>query len=298
MELLRHEPEKSPTLFPIKTFHSSERKAHVNSQKICAGTFISDLCICSWLLGPIIKVESIADTILLIQRRTTTTMNITKITSSDSKKFLEANKDTLVVLLFDAGFTGQKDLVNSAADALNESSDLKGKVALGIVDIEENNDLATELSILSVPMAACIMKGQITKKVDTLEPSKLVRIVKEELNRIASDSTTGQEVDPKQKFKNYLTSLVNRSPVMVFMKGDPAVPRCGFSRQLIELLKKHEIKYETFDILQDEDVRQGLKEYSDWPTYPQIYSKGEFVGGLDILKQLEEAGELEATLKV
>lgn len=229
-------------------------------------------------------------------------MSAVKITSSNSKEFLEANKEAFLVLIFDAQFTGQQDIVDESIKALLESPELRDKIVLATVDVEENNDLATELSILSVPMAACIIKGETIKKVDNLEPLKLVTIVHEELRKCALLSTSdiaGSKVeDPKEQFDKYLKLLVNRAPVMIFMKGEPKAPRCGFSRQLVEILGKHNISYETFDILQDEDVRQGLKEFSDWPTYPQIYAKGEFVGGLDILKQMEETGELEATLKV
>lgn len=93
-----------------------------------------------------------------------------------------------------------------------------------------------------------------------------------------------------------LDQLINKAPVMVFMKGSPDSPRCGFSRALMEIFRKNEVSFDSFDILTDEEVRQGLKEYSNWPTYPQVYAKGTLVGGLDIIKELEEAGELIAAL--
>ena len=101
----------------------------------------------------------------------------------------------------------------------------------------------------------------------------------------------------KVKLEDRLKSLINKAPLVVFMKGEPDVPKCGFSRQLMEILKDTGVEFDTFDILTDEDVRQGLKTYSNWPTYPQVYVKGEFVGGLDIIKEIREAGELVATLK-
>jgi Grx4 family monothiol glutaredoxin len=94
-----------------------------------------------------------------------------------------------------------------------------------------------------------------------------------------------------------LELLLNRQRVMLFMKGVPSAPRCGFSRQIVEILDSHNATYESFDILQDEEVRQGLKEYSDWPTYPQLYVDGELVGGLDIVKEMVEDGELERLLR-
>ncbi|XP_009891046.1 PREDICTED: glutaredoxin-3 [Charadrius vociferus] len=105
-------------------------------------------------------------------------------------------------------------------------------------------------------------------------------------------------VCPKaQKLEDRLKNLINKAPVMLFMKGSKQVARCGFSKQIIEILNNTGVDYETFDILEDEEVRQGLKTYSNWPTYPQLYVKGELVGGLDIIKELKESGELLPILK-
>ena len=84
---------------------------------------------------------------------------------------------------------------------------------------------------------------------------------------------------------------------MIFMKGNRNEPRCGFSRTLIGILNETGLSYETFDILSDEEVRQGLKKFSNWPTYPQVYVKGDLVGGLDIIKELQESDDLITTLK-
>jgi len=94
-----------------------------------------------------------------------------------------------------------------------------------------------------------------------------------------------------------LEKLTKQAAVMVFMKGSPDEPRCGFSRTLIGILNSTGVAYQTFDILSDEDVRQGLKAFSNWPTFPQIYVKGDLIGGVDIVQQLQEAGDLVATLK-
>ena len=81
-------------------------------------------------------------------------------------------------------------------------------------------------------------------------------------------------------------ALVKRSKVMLFMKGNPDAPRCGFSRTAVEMLRGASIDFDSFDILEDEAVRQGLKEFSKWPTYPQLYVKGKLIGGLDVLKEM------------
>ena len=80
-----------------------------------------------------------------------------------------------------------------------------------------------------------------------------------------------------------LAELVKAAPVMLFMKGSPSAPQCGFSRQIVGILRERSVKYGFFNILADEDVRQGLKEFADWPTFPQLWVEGELVGGLDIV---------------
>jgi Grx4 family monothiol glutaredoxin len=82
-----------------------------------------------------------------------------------------------------------------------------------------------------------------------------------------------------------LEQLVKAASVMLFMKGTPSSPQCGFSRQLVGILRERSVKYGFFNILADEDVRQGLKEYAEWPTFPQLWVNGELVGGLDIVRE-------------
>lgn len=85
--------------------------------------------------------------------------------------------------------------------------------------------------------------------------------------------------------------LMNKHKVVLFMKGNPSAPKCGFSRQTVGLLREKGVEFAWFDILSDEEVRQGLKRVNDWPTFPQIVLNGELVGGLDILKEMIESGE-------
>eukprot|EP00441_Pelagodinium_beii_P040885 CAMPEP_0197626864 /NCGR_PEP_ID=MMETSP1338-20131121/5646_1 /TAXON_ID=43686 ORGANISM="Pelagodinium beii, Strain RCC1491" /NCGR_SAMPLE_ID=MMETSP1338 /ASSEMBLY_ACC=CAM_ASM_000754 /LENGTH=330 /DNA_ID=CAMNT_0043197445 /DNA_START=42 /DNA_END=1030 /DNA_ORIENTATION=+ len=97
---------------------------------------------------------------------------------------------------------------------------------------------------------------------------------------------------PTKPLKDRLKDEIKKAPVTVFMKGTPEEPRCGFSRKLVALLNENSIQFASFDILSDEDVRQGLKEYSNWPTYPQLYNNGKLIGGLDIVKELADEGSL------
>ncbi|XP_065560262.1 glutaredoxin-3-like [Artemia franciscana] len=102
--------------------------------------------------------------------------------------------------------------------------------------------------------------------------------------------------ETKEELNARLRRLITAAPVMLFMKGDPNTPKCGFSRQIVNILNEHNADYRTFDILEDEAVRQGLKEFSDWPTYPQLYVNGDLVGGLDIVKEMVDSGELQSLL--
>ncbi len=86
--------------------------------------------------------------------------------------------------------------------------------------------------------------------------------------------------------------IVQGNDVVLFMKGTPLFPQCGFSSKAIAILDHLGVPYETVDVLQDQEIRQGIKSYSDWPTIPQLYIKGEFVGGSDIMMEMFEAGEL------
>ena len=91
-----------------------------------------------------------------------------------------------------------------------------------------------------------------------------------------------------------IEQVIKSNDVVLFMKGSPLFPQCGFSSRAIAILDHLNLKYETVDVLQDMEIRQGIKEYSDWPTIPQLYVKGEFLGGSDIMMEMYEAGELEA----
>jgi monothiol glutaredoxin len=92
-----------------------------------------------------------------------------------------------------------------------------------------------------------------------------------------------------------ISTMVDGNDVLLFMKGTPLFPQCGFSSRAIAILDHLGVDYDSVDVLQDMDVRQGIKTFSDWPTIPQLYVKGEFVGGSDIMMEMFEAGEL-ATL--
>ena len=97
--------------------------------------------------------------------------------------------------------------------------------------------------------------------------------------------------------RNLIQSHIDTNEVCLFMKGTPDAPQCGFSMAVSNMLKILEVKYKGINVLENEQIREGIKEFSDWPTIPQVYIKGEFVGGCDIVKEMYENGELKKILE-
>jgi len=94
-----------------------------------------------------------------------------------------------------------------------------------------------------------------------------------------------------------IDELVKSKDVLLFMKGSPELPQCGFSMTVSKILKDLNIKFHSINVLEDEEIREGIKKYSNWPTIPQLYIKGNFVGGCDIVKEMYQKGELQKILK-
>ena len=90
---------------------------------------------------------------------------------------------------------------------------------------------------------------------------------------------------------------VTSNPVVLYMKGTPVFPQCGFSAAVVQILSELGVKFKGIDVLTDPEIRQGIKEFSSWPTIPQLYVKGEFVGGCDIIREMAETGELKELLE-
>jgi len=102
--------------------------------------------------------------------------------------------------------------------------------------------------------------------------------------------------DKTTDIKTQIESDIKENKVLLYMKGNKMAPMCGFSGQVIQALNECGVAYDTRDILLDEDLRQGIKDYSDWPTLPQLYVNGEFIGGCDIVMEMYESGELKELL--
>jgi len=165
------------------------------------------------------------------------------------------------------------------------------------VEAEKVPDVAEKYEVAAVPFFVFLNDGAAVDSVEGANPAELTqKVMKHHQN--APKSTTSTPAGPvhangQPPLEERLSKLVNFAPVMLFMKGVPEAPQCGFSRKIAEILKAEDIKFGSFDILSDEEVRNGLKKFSNWPTYPQLYIKGKLVGGLDIVKELQESGELK-----
>jgi monothiol glutaredoxin len=98
--------------------------------------------------------------------------------------------------------------------------------------------------------------------------------------------------------KERIDDLVKQHKILVFMKGNKLMPQCGFSNNVVQILNTLGVPYETIDVLADSEIRQGIKDYSNWPTIPQVYINGEFVGGSDVMIELYQQGELQQIVEV
>ncbi|CEJ43114.1 Grx4 family monothiol glutaredoxin [Umezakia ovalisporum] len=98
--------------------------------------------------------------------------------------------------------------------------------------------------------------------------------------------------------KEKIDNLIKQNKILVFMKGNKLMPQCGFSNNVVQILNTLAVPFETVDVLSDPEIRQGIKEYSDWPTIPQVYVDGQFIGGSDIMIELYQKGELQEMVEV
>ncbi|BAZ53706.1 glutaredoxin-like protein [Nostoc sp. NIES-4103] len=100
------------------------------------------------------------------------------------------------------------------------------------------------------------------------------------------------------ELKDRIDNLIKQNKIFVFMKGTKLMPQCGFSNNVVQILNTLAVPFETFDVLSDPEIRQGIKEYSNWPTIPQVYIDGEFIGGSDVMIELYQNGELQQLVEV
>lgn len=191
------------------------------------------------------------------------------------------------------------------------------------LDAEEVSDISEEYDVSQVPFVVLQKDGKVLERVTGTDAGKVRSAVERHAGsgsgnaggvglppaqKVTKTQGSGGDVDmgnsgqadggmakyapgandeasapSKEELDTRLSELVKAAPVMLFMKGTPSAPQCGFSRQTVSILREKGVRYGFFNILADDEVRQGLKEYSDWPTFPQVYVGGELIGGLDIV---------------
>lgn len=173
------------------------------------------------------------------------------------------------------------------------------------INAEELSDISETYDVTAVPFLVLVRDGKVLETVSGSSAVKVRTAIESHakgsgaapaagtgtsngVDQVAAPKSEEQSapVDPakqKEELFKRLGDLVKAAPVMLFMKGTPSGPECGFSRQMVAMLREHSVKYGFFNILADDEVRQGLKEYAEWPTYPQLWIDGELCGGLDIV---------------
>ncbi|TGZ85176.1 monothiol glutaredoxin-related protein [Ascodesmis nigricans] len=218
-----------------------------------------------------------------------------------------ASPTTLVALDFHAPWAAPCAQMNAVFETLASQTSPSSALFLSI-DAEELPDISESYDVSAVPFFILLKNNTIIQKISGADPTALASAITSHsgtstlsvpslpplqpvspTTESTNPSTSSQPVAEEEDLNTRLSKLVSAAPVMLFMKGTPAEPKCGFSRQLVSLLRERGVRYGFFNILADDEVRQGLKEFSDWPTYPQLYVDGQLVGGLDIVKEEMEA---------
>ncbi len=188
-------------------------------------------------------------------------------------------KDKTVAILFWATWAEPSLLIEQFLD--DQATEYQS-VLFGKINADMNPEHAQHFAVSSIPTVIFVRGGKVVDKYVGSDPMQLVSHL--------------QSLSTKSPLEERLKQLINKAPFMIFIKGTPSAPRCGFTGTLLRTLNQLGVSYDYFDILSDDEVRQGLKEYSQWPTYPQIYVKGELLGGLDIFLDMVQTGQIQDVL--
>lgn len=233
-----------------------------------------------------------------------------------------ASASTLLVIYFKAAWAAPCTQMTTILSTLASTYPNDSSVLFLSIDAEELPDVSESYDVTSVPYIVLQKDGKTLETIGGSDAAKVRTAVEKHasskstggkaglppaleatapaqpngatknLSQYAPDSSdpatapqfsSDEMSTSKDELNKRLANLVKAAPVMLFMKGTPSAPQCGFSRQLVAILRENGVKYGFFNILADDEVRQGLKEFSDWPTFPQLYTRGELVGGLDIV---------------
>ena len=210
---------------------------------------------------------------------------VTEVTQVEELKQL-AEKHTLAVCFYADWYEPSTELKKVFEQLASSYKGLK----FVTVDTDKETDELQELFKVDTIPAFVFLKGsQTLANYIGADASVLIRTL-DSVGNSKADSTDQPPLEERLK------QLIQQDNVMLFMKGVPTDPKCGFSRTMVGILNENGIKYGHFNILADNEVREGLKKFSKWPTYPQLYAKGKLVGGLDIVKELVQDDELKDAL--
>ncbi|KAL8243621.1 hypothetical protein R6Q59_009879 [Mikania micrantha] len=234
-----------------------------------------------------------------------------------------ASPSTLLVLYFQASWAAPCTQMSTVLSTLASTYPSTHPIQFLSIDAEALPDISESYDVTSVPFIVLQKANKTLDTISGSDATKVRLTVEKHAGTPSKPSANGAlpaplQVDPsaaaptttkdlsgyapkpsdpqtapeysastpsKEELFARLANLVKAAPVMLFMKGTPSSPQCGFSRKLVGILRENGVKYGFFNILADDDVRQGLKEYADWPTFPQLWTNGELVGGLDIVKE-------------
>jgi len=210
--------------------------------------------------------------------------------------WLQANKHVALLVFWEDWSEPCKAALERVQEMLQEK-DMSNNVRLGKILAESNPEVCQKYDIKGVPtMIVFHLQTEVFRLVGGRVRDLAPVLSQYGLMPPSGGGTPAAAGDKSKDLNDRLKELTNQAKVMLFMKGTPADPQCGFSRTIIQILNETSLPYSTFNILADNEVREGLKTYSNWKTYPQLYVKGELIGGLDIVKELQSSGDLLPTL--
>lgn len=294
----------------------SIKKKVAKAQQRCSGTLCRsfptfyvpnpELAYCVPLLKvALYSVVFLHQVVSLTHTHTQQEMVGIKITSSrELQEALAHDHSTLVAVGFFIPSQPQSKQIATVMELLME--DHKNALRYCIVELPDLNSLSeeyTQYKITKAPTVLLFKRAVEVGRVEGAQAPVLVTTVK----RLCSSETSCNHppqskpvnvdtTSQKLPLQDRLRALVQSHPVMLFMKGSKEEPFCRFSKQAVAILRKLNIPFGSFDVFQDEAVRQGMKEFSDWPTFPQLYVNSEFIGGVDIMSEMYADGSLEKLL--
>jgi Grx4 family monothiol glutaredoxin len=229
-------------------------------------------------------------------------MPLTEITSKDQFSELTSINDKLIALYFHTPWASPCIQMNKVINTLADS-EIYNTITFISINADSFPEISDLFDITAVPYFVLIKNGSILEELTGADPKEFVLALDKfndtptnqksdqpsEQSQIQQNSTLEssaiQQEETPEQLQIRLQKLTTAAPIMLFMKGTPSAPQCGFSRQMVAILREHQVRFGFFDILKDDSVRQGLKSFSDWPTFPQLYIGGTFQGGLDIIKE-------------